>query len=67
MAVRVPFVRWGIIRHDVDVCTKVDIYYLETAQGEKVVCVAAIPGEGNHMTHRPFDSFLQDYRVVLPF
>ncbi|KAG5528449.1 hypothetical protein RHGRI_029210 [Rhododendron griersonianum] len=44
MVVRVLFVRWDIIRHDVDVCTKTDIYYLETAQGEKVFCVAAIPG-----------------------
>lgn len=39
---------------------------METAQGEKVVCAAAIPCEGNHMTYRPFDSFLQDYRTVLP-
>lgn len=39
---------------------------METAQGEKVVCSAAIPCEGNHMTYRPFDSFLQDYRTVLP-
>ncbi|XP_058179974.1 uncharacterized protein LOC131298505 [Rhododendron vialii] len=43
------------------------VYYLETAQDEKVVCVAAIPGEGNHITYRPFDSFLEEYRAVFAF
>ncbi|XP_058195159.1 uncharacterized protein LOC131311652 [Rhododendron vialii] len=42
------------------------VYYLQTAQGEKVICAIPIPGEGNHMTHRPFDTFLEEYHGVSP-
>lgn len=61
-----PFVRWDIISHGVNGSTKAGVYYLQTAQGEKVVCATGIPGEGNHMTYRPLDSFLDEYHAVLP-
>ncbi|KAI8543778.1 hypothetical protein RHMOL_Rhmol08G0244800 [Rhododendron molle] len=66
MVVDAPFVRWDIIRHDSAGSTRAGVYYLETAQGDRVVCAVAIPCEGNRMTYRPYDSFLEDYRAVLP-
>lgn len=56
----------GQLCHDSDGSARAGIYYLETARGERVFCAVAIPYEGNHMRYRPFDSFLQDYRAVLP-
>ncbi|KAF7146448.1 hypothetical protein RHSIM_Rhsim04G0040900 [Rhododendron simsii] len=66
MVVCAPFVRWDIIRHACGDSARAGVYYLETAQGEKVVCVNAILDEGNHMTYKPFDSFLNEYRALLP-
>ncbi|KAI8534344.1 hypothetical protein RHMOL_Rhmol10G0082700 [Rhododendron molle] len=61
MVVDAPFVRWDIIRHNSAGSTRAGVYYLETAQGDRVVCAVAIPCEGNRMTYRPYDSFLEDY------
>lgn len=61
-----PFIRWDLVSNGFRACTKADIYYLETAQDEKVVCVTTIRGERNHMTYKPFDSFLEDCRAILP-
>ncbi|KAG5517512.1 hypothetical protein RHGRI_038045 [Rhododendron griersonianum] len=66
MVVCAPFVRWDIIRHGSDGSARAGVYYLETAQGERVICAVAIPCDGNRMTYRPFDSFLEDYRTLLP-
>ncbi|KAG5565709.1 hypothetical protein RHGRI_001579 [Rhododendron griersonianum] len=66
MVVCAPFVRWDKITHGSDGSARAGVYYLETAQGERVICAVAIPCEGNRMTYRPFDSFLEDYRALLP-
>ncbi|KAF7152067.1 hypothetical protein RHSIM_Rhsim01G0132200 [Rhododendron simsii] len=66
MVVDAPFVRWDKISHDSGGSTRAGVYYLETAQGERVVCAVAAPGEGNCMIYRPLDSFLEDYYNLLP-
>ncbi|XP_058190176.1 uncharacterized protein LOC131307590 isoform X2 [Rhododendron vialii] len=66
MVVHAPFVQWDIIRHGGNGSTRAGVYYLQTARGERVVCAIAIPGEGNHMTYRPLDSFLEEYHALLP-
>lgn len=66
MVVHAPFVRWDLERDASSSNPRAGIYFLETAQGQRVHCVAGISGEGNHMTYKPFDGFLQDYHSILP-
>ncbi|KAF7145554.1 hypothetical protein RHSIM_Rhsim04G0025800 [Rhododendron simsii] len=65
MVVHVPFVRWDL---DGDVSStnpRAGVYYLETAQGQRVDCVAGILGK-EITTFKPFNGFLQDYHNILP-
>ncbi|KAI8551265.1 hypothetical protein RHMOL_Rhmol06G0172100 [Rhododendron molle] len=66
MVVSAPFVRWDIITYGSGACAREGVYYLETTAGERVICAIAIPCEGNHMRYMPVDSFVADYRALLP-
>ncbi|KAF7141272.1 hypothetical protein RHSIM_Rhsim06G0089700 [Rhododendron simsii] len=67
MVMHAPFVWWDITRNGFDACTKGAFIIYINCSNEKVVSVAVIRGERNHMTYIHFYSFLRNYRVILPF
>ncbi|KAG5524323.1 hypothetical protein RHGRI_031108 [Rhododendron griersonianum] len=66
MVVHAPFVRWDLDWDASSTKPRAGIYYLETAQGQRVDCVASISRQGKHNTYKPFDGFLQEYHNILP-
>lgn len=62
----VLFVRWAHVKNPALTSPIAAVYYLQTAEGQRVVCALALRDERNRITYRAFDTFLEDYHQILP-
>lgn len=65
MVVRVPFLRWDIVKNPSNLSSRVALYYLETTQGQQVIAALAIRGEDNRLVYQPFGQFIEGYQDLL--
>ncbi|KAG5565708.1 hypothetical protein RHGRI_001578 [Rhododendron griersonianum] len=66
MVLRAPFVRWARIKNPSPTSPRTALFYLQTAEGNKVSCALAIRGPTNRITYTAFGVFLDEYHEILP-
>ncbi|KAF7129346.1 hypothetical protein RHSIM_Rhsim10G0059000 [Rhododendron simsii] len=66
MVLRAPFVRWACIKNPSPTSPRAALFYLETAEGNRVSCALAIRGPTNRITYTALGAFVDEYHEILP-